>query len=84
MQLLGQFFKYFYKFYLKIEPSECTRSPLVLAYDAAHFSALVAMAHSKTSPKISPLIETESEPPAGNLLNFHSSRKIKNNLLVIF
>jgi len=39
---------------LEIEASECSRSPLVLAYDAAHFSALVAMTRKTQS----------SEPPA--------------------
>lgn len=28
---------------LEIPPAECHRSPLVLTYDAAHFSALVVM-----------------------------------------
>lgn len=39
---------------LEIEPSECSRSPLILAYDAAHFSALVAMTKKKTHPPGSP------------------------------
>lgn len=47
---------------LEIEPSECSRSPLILAYDAAHFSALVAMSSPK---KISPTGEQVAEPPAG-------------------
>jgi hypothetical protein len=51
---------------LEIEPSECSRSPLILAYDAAHFSALVAMT---TQKKFSPTTcEQIHEPPAGNFL----------------
>lgn len=49
---------------LEIEPSECSRSPLILAYDAAHFSALVAMSSPK---KVSPTGEEIAEPPAGML-----------------
>lgn len=53
---------------LEIEPSECSRSPLVLAYDAAHFSALVAM--TKKTP--SSTVESEPPAPAGkNLLQFY-------------
>lgn len=47
---------------LEIEPSECSRSPLILAYDAAHFSALVAMTPQK---KFSPTTcEQALDPPA--------------------
>ena len=42
---------------LEIEPSECSRSPLILAYDAAHFSALVAMSRKN---------EQSTDPPTGN------------------
>ena len=65
---------------LEIEPSECSRSPLVLAYDAAHFSALVAMSKKKVQPvsptaSSGPTIDGTSgiladpnvvDPPAGN------------------
>ena len=43
---------------LEIEASECSRSPLVLAYDAAHFSALVAMKKKNVQ---------STDPPAGNV-----------------
>ena len=33
---------------LEIPPAECHRSPLALAFDAGHFSALVAMATDTT------------------------------------
>lgn len=35
---------------LEIPPAECHRSPLVLAFDAGHFSALVAMATEPSAP----------------------------------
>ncbi|XP_064620205.1 OTU domain-containing protein 7B-like isoform X3 [Lineus longissimus] len=38
---------------LDCDPKECHRSPLVLTYDAAHFSALVAM-EMETSPDVKP------------------------------
>lgn len=38
---------------LDCNPKDCHRSPLVLTYDAAHFSALVAM-EMETSPDVKP------------------------------
>ena len=37
---------------LEIPPSECCKSPLLLTYDAAHFSALVPMEDSTKSIKL--------------------------------
>lgn len=34
---------------LECKPAECHRAPLVLSYDAAHFSALVTMSHTQAS-----------------------------------
>lgn len=49
---------------LECPPGECLRSPLVLAYDASHFCALVPMHNSKTPvPGIIPITDAN-----GNLL----------------
>ena len=37
---------------LECNPSKCHRSPLLLAYHASHFSALVSMQHSHTAGNI--------------------------------
>lgn len=34
----------------EVEPAQCHRAPMLLTYDASHFSALVAMEHDASSP----------------------------------
>ena len=48
---------------LEIPPAECHRSPLALAFDAGHFSALVAMATEATP--VSMATEAASEAGRG-------------------
>ena len=57
---------------LEIEAGECSRSPLVLAYDAAHFSALVAMRKTPLNR------ESTENPPTGT---DHQSHKLCLSLL---
>ena len=51
---------------LECSPQQCHHSPLVLTYDAAHFSALVVMEGDKNSPAVIPLTDSQHE-----LLSIH-------------